>query len=160
MSSQLLLNLFIAFLWMLLNDSWSGSAFMVGYLVGLGLIFMMRRFLPDSLYVKRAWALVKLLGLFTKELFFSSILVIRQVLSPRMDFSPGIFSLRTSLQGDWEITLLSLLITLTPGSVVMEIGEDGRCLYIHAMDIPEGQRTLVKTIYAFEKAIMEVTQDV
>lgn len=160
MSVQLLLNIFIACLWMLLNDSWSGLDFFIGYLVGLGLIFAMRRFLPSDFYVKRVGAIIKLLGLFFKELFLSSIFVIRQVLSPRMRFKPGIISLRTSLQGDWEITLLSLLITLTPGSVVMEIGEDGRCLYIHAMDIPEARHKLIKTIYAFEKAIMGVTRDV
>ena len=160
MSFQLLLNIFIAFLWMLFNDSWSGWHFFVGYLVGLGLIFLMRRFFPSDIYIKRVWAIIKLVGLLFRELFLSSIFIIRQVLSPRMNFAPGIFALYTSLQGEWEITLLSMLITLTPGSVVTEIGEDGRCLYIHAMDIPDAQRNLIKTIHAFEKAIMGVTRDV
>ena len=76
-----------------------------------------------------------------------------------MDLAPGIFSLETHLDGDWEITALAMLITLTPGSVAMEVSPDGKILYVHAIDIPDAKRTVIKSINAFEKAIMEVTRD-
>lgn len=158
MSNQLLLNIFIAFLWMLLNDAWSVLNFSIGYLVGLLLIFIMRRFFPTPFYLKKLWALVKLIMLFIKELLMSSIYVLKQVVSPQLTFTPGIFALETELSGDWEITALSLLITLTPGSVMMEVSPDGRVLYVHAMNIPDSQ--VKNAMHAFEKAIMEVTRDV
>ena len=68
--------------------------------------------------------------------------------------------METKLEGDWEVTALSLLITLTPGSVAMEVAPGGKLLYIHAMDMPSAQSTVVKTIIAFEKAIMGVTRNV
>lgn len=160
MSFQLLLNIFLAFLWMLLRNTWSGLDFLVGYLVGLVLVFGMRRFYPTPFYMGRVLALGKLMGLFSKELMQSSFFVIRQVLSPRMNFAPGILKLDTRLEGDWEITALSLLITLTPGSVVVEVGPDQRCLYVHAMDSGAAGHTLIPTVYAYEQAIMGVTRDV
>ena len=160
MSIQLLLNIFIAFLWMLLNDEWSSLDFFIGYIIGLGLIFIMRRFFPTPYYLKKLWALVKFVVVVSRELILSSIFVIRLVVSPRLTFTPGIFSLETELEGDWEITVLSLLITLTPGSVVMEVSPDGKILYVHAIDIPDVKNTVIKSIHAFEKAIMGVTRNV
>ncbi|NMA02863.1 MAG: Na+/H+ antiporter subunit E [Clostridia bacterium] len=160
MSVQLLLNIFIAFLWMLLADEWGSLNFIMGYLVGLGLIFIMRRFFTTEFYMVKLLAMAKLLGVFIRELISSSVFVIKQVLSPQMTFEPGIFQLETKLEGDWEVTALSLLITLTPGSVAMEVAPGGKLLYIHAMDMPSAQSTVVKTIYAFEKAIMGVTRNV
>ncbi|HHU85880.1 MAG: Na+/H+ antiporter subunit E [Pelotomaculaceae bacterium] len=159
MSIQLVLNISIAFLWMLLNDQWSSMNFLSGYIIGLALIFIMRRFFPTPFYLKKLLAMVKLLLVFLEELILSSIFVIQKVINPKMDFAPGIFSLETHMEGDWEITALAMLITLTPGSVAMEVSPDGKILYVHAIDIPDAKRTVIKSINAFEKAIMEVTRD-
>lgn len=159
MSSQLLLNIFIALLWMLLHDKWSSLSFTIGYMVGLMLVFMMRRFFPTPFYLQKVWAMVKLIAIFIRELIYSSIFVIKLVISPQINFTPGIFSLETKLKSDWEITLVSLLITLTPGSAVVEVSPDGRFLYVHAMDISDTENLVLKTIHIFEKAIMEVTRD-
>lgn len=160
MSLQLLVNLFIACLWMLLNDEWSYFNFTVGYMIGLLVIFLMRRFFPTKFYLKRVFAMFKFLIVVMNELISSSIFVIKFALNPRIIFIPGIFELRTVLESDWEVTILSLLITLTPGSVVIEISPDKKLLYIHAMDMPSVTSTVIKSIHAFEKAIMEVTRDV
>lgn len=145
---------------MLLNDEWSYFTFTVGYMIGLSLIFLMRRFFPTSFYLKRIFATVKFLIVVMRELISSSVFVIRLVLNPRIIFVPGIFKLETVLESDWEVTILSLLITLTPGSVVLQVSPDGKTLYIHAMDMPSVTSTVIKSIHAFEEAIMGVTRDV
>ncbi len=156
MPVQILINLCLAMLWMFLKDEWSLLAFTSGYLVGLFVIFALRRFFPNAFYLKTIWAVFKLFLLFIYELITSSILVVRQIARPKLNITPGIFKIETELEGEWEITLLSLLITLTPGSVVMELSPDGKTLYIHAMDIPESRDIVIKTKNRFEKAIMEV----
>lgn len=155
---QILLNLLIAFVWMLLHDHWNLGTFMVGYLIGFLFIFAMRRFFPTPFYAKRTWAILKLLWLFIVELVISTFVVIRQVLRPRLDIRPGIFKVRTSLTNEWEIALLSTLITLTPGSVVMEVAPEDGTMYIHAMDAREFKRSIMKSKRTFEKAIAEVTK--
>lgn len=157
MTQQILLNLVIGILWMLLHDRWDANTFVTGYAIGLLIIFGLRRFFPNPFYGKRIWAILKLLYLFIRELVKSTIVVIRQVAGPRLTIEPGIFKIQTKLKNDWEITLLSMLITLTPGSVVMEVAPEEGMLYIHAMDATEFHSSITESKRIFEEAILEVT---
>lgn len=157
MTLQILINLTIACVWMLLHDQWNPESFIVGYLIGLLFIFGLRRFFPTTFYGKRLWAILHLFYLFNLELFKSTIVVARQVTRPKLNVEPGIFKVKTTLTKDWEITLLSMLITLTPGSVVMEVIPNEGILYIHAMDATEFKGSIMDSKRIFEKAIMEVT---
>lgn len=160
MPAQLLLNLFIAFLWMTLmdEDELRFTTFFAGFLVGLGIIFFMHRFLGTQFYLRRVYSTIKLIFIFISELTQSSIIVLKQILSPRLKIKPGIFKYETVLKSDVEVTMLSLLLTLTPGSVVMEVSPEGNVLYIHAMDVEQSKDALLSQLGNFEKAIMEVTR--
>lgn len=158
MPMQVLINLFIGFMWMFLQDNWSVLTFFSGYLFGLLVLFILRRYMRSKFYPITLFYVVNLLLVFIYELFSSSILVIKQVLRPKINITPGIFTLETDLEGDVEVTLLALLITLTPGSVVAEISDDGKRFYIHAMDIPESSDSVLRSQVKFETAIKKVTR--
>ena len=57
-----------------------------------------------------------------------------------------------------EVTTLAMLLTLTPGSVVMEVTPEGNMFYIHGMDLEQSKDALLQSLAKFEKAIMEVTR--
>lgn len=160
MASQFLLNLFIAFLWVFLKDenSFYFSTLGNGFIIGIFIVFLMRRFFGGKFYLIGVYAIIKLIFLFISELLQSSVVVIRHILSPKINIEPGIFTYETTLEGDWEVTTLALLLTLTPGSVVMEVSPEGNVFYIHAMDINRYQGDLEKSLEKFEKAILEVTR--
>lgn len=160
MRAQLLLNIMIAFLWMLLidEDELRMTTFVAGFLVGIVVIFMMHRFFGTRFYLRRLYASFKLLFIFISELTQSSILVLKQILSPKLKIQPGIFKYETILESDLEITMISLLLTLTPGSVVMEVMPEGNVLYVHAMDVENERGAILSQLKNFEKAIMEVTR--
>lgn len=160
MPAQFLFNLFIAFLWMLLQDEDELyiTTFFGGFLVGIGILFLMHRFFGTQFYLKRLFSIVKLIFIFISELATSSVLISSQILSPKLKIKPGIFTYRTELRGDFEITTLAMLLTLTPGSVVMEVNPEGDMFYIHAMDIEKSKADVLRSIKNFEKAIMEVTR--
>lgn len=143
---------------MLLHDRWEADTFVVGYGIGLLIVFSLRKFFQDTFYLQRLWAIIKLLYLFIRELVKSTFVVIRQVSEPRLSIEPGIFRVQTKLTSDWEITLLSMLITLTPGSVVMEIISGEGIMYIHAMDATEFMESITESKRIFEEAISEVTK--
>ncbi|MBW7475398.1 Na+/H+ antiporter subunit E [Paenibacillus oenotherae] len=108
--------------------------------------------------MKKLYATAKLLALFVKELFISSYAVILHIIRPRLAVRPGIFALETELESDWEITLLSCLICLTPGTLTLDVARDSRTLFIHAMDIGDAGLLSQQIKGSFEKAIMEVTR--
>ncbi|KGR87214.1 Na+/H+ antiporter subunit E [Lysinibacillus odysseyi] len=161
MLGQFVLNLFIAALWFLLKDDPQAdfSTFVAGFLVGIVILYAMHRFFGTRFYLQRVEKIIKLILIFIRELILSSMSVLRYVLSPKLNITPGIFTYETKLEGDWQITALALLLTLTPGSVVMEVSEKGNLFYIHAMDLEEAKDSIVRSIGKFEQAILEVTRN-
>ena len=159
MAFQILLNVFIAVIWMLINSSVSATSFIVGYIIGLLLIVLFRRFFKQRLYIDRLWSATKLFLIFLKELTLSNISVLMVVLKPDLEnIQPMIFALPTELEHDWEITLLSSLITLTPGTVVLYVSDDQSTLYIHAIDVDDVDEAIHSIKNTFEKAILEVSR--
>ncbi|MFJ7669412.1 Na+/H+ antiporter subunit E [Lysinibacillus sp. NPDC097195] len=160
MAMQFILNLFIATLWLLLQDEITPqfTTFLMGFVVGIGILYAMHRFYGTQFYLRRVFSIIKLLWLFNWELLLSSYNVLKQITTPKLNITPGIFTYKTKLNGDWEITALALLLTLTPGSVVMEVSEEGDMFYIHAMDIEQSKDAVIRSIGKFEEAIMEVTR--
>lgn len=158
MSFQILLNVFLAFIWMFLQNEYNGSTFLVGYFFGCLIILGFRRFFGSRFYILRVLAVISLLYIFMRELILSNISVLKVVLKPKLDMKPGIFALETDLTKDWEITILANLITLTPGTLVVDVSQDNKTLYIHAMDIGDVDEAIQDIKGTFEKAIMEVSK--
>ncbi|MGM0875523.1 MAG: Na+/H+ antiporter subunit E [Bacillota bacterium] len=158
MAFQLLLNFFLAFIWMFLSNDYSSLAFFKGFFFGGLVIFALRRFFDHRFYLVNLIAVIKLFFIFCSELVKANIAVLKVILSPQLTMRPGIFALETELEKDWEITILSNLITLTPGTLVLEVSEDNKTLYIHAMDIDDVEQAKLDIKNTFEKAIKEVSR--
>ncbi|PPA69717.1 Na+/H+ antiporter subunit E [Jeotgalibacillus proteolyticus] len=160
MPIQFLLNLLIALLWVFLNDesTFEIPTFISGFLIGIGIIFMLHRFFGTPFYLKRVLSMIKLLAIFNYELITSSLLIMKQILTHSKEVEPGIFTYKTELDNDWHITALALLLMLTPGSVVLRVSPEGDTFYIHAMDIKESKPSVLKSIRLYEKVILEVAR--
>jgi multicomponent Na+:H+ antiporter subunit E len=158
MPFQILLNLVLAIVWAMLKNSWTLLDLMTGYFIGLVLLYIFRKFLPTAFYMKRVLAVVQLIILFLKELVLSNVTVVKHVLNPKLDIQPGIFALPTELRTRFEITTLANLISLTPGTLTIDVSHDNSTLYIHAMDVPDTEAAIKAIKDSFERQIMEVTR--
>jgi multicomponent Na+:H+ antiporter subunit E len=88
----------------------------------------------------------------------SSLRVAQAVLSPRMPIRPGIFAYPLEVKSDLEITLLANLITLTPGTLSLDVSSDRKVLYVHGMFVDNPQAVIQSTHDSLEKAVLEVTR--
>ena len=140
------------------EDEIRASTFLTGFVIGIFIIYFMHRFFHQQFYLRRLLMAVKLVLIFIYEIFTSSIIVLKQILSPKLNLTPGIISYKTELETAGEITTLALLLTLTPGSVVLEVSPEDNMLYIHAIDVENAKEFLFQSLKKFEKAIMEVTR--
>jgi multicomponent Na+:H+ antiporter subunit E len=158
MSFQILLNVIIAFLWMFFQRGWDMLSFAKGYLIGIIILFLLRRFFPTRFYLARLVAIISLLLLFLVELVKANYGVLKEVIRPTLKIQPGIFALPVEVKKDWEIMLLANLITLTPGTLVVDISDDNDVLYVHSMHIDDVDDLINDIKNSFEKAIMEVSR--
>lgn len=158
MAFQILVNILTAVMWMFLQNSFTPASFVFGYFIGILILFILRRFLIFDFYLRKLWAIVKLLFLFVVELTKANVDMVKVVLRPKLNHQPGIVAVRTELESNVEITLLAALISLTPGTVSMDFSEDSRTIYIHSIDVPDKDEMIEQIHSSFERAIMEVTK--
>jgi multicomponent Na+:H+ antiporter subunit E len=84
------------------------------------------------------------------------LLVLRPDIGTRL--TPGIVAFPLTVTRPAEITLLANLITLTPGTLSVDVSEDGKLLYVHAINV-RSREALVRAIAdGFERKIIEAFQ--
>ncbi|MBI4923866.1 MAG: Na+/H+ antiporter subunit E [Devosia nanyangense] len=99
---------------------------------------------------------LSLFAFFLKELVVSTLKVAWLVVQPRPRLRPGIVAFPLTVTTDAQITLLANMITLTPGTLSLDVSDDRKTLYIHAIDI-ESREALIGSIAAgFETKVLEV----
>jgi multisubunit Na+/H+ antiporter MnhE subunit len=141
--------------WLAVSGSFTIPNLLLGAVAGaLSLALIRGHIQPDGRRI-RPLKVLSLLLLFFKELALSAWKVAMLVASPRMVLKPGIFAFPLTVDRDFEITLLANLITLTPGTLSVDVSEDRKVLYVHAIDCsdPVGARRDIAN--GFEKKILE-----
>ncbi|MEL6196786.1 MAG: Na+/H+ antiporter subunit E, partial [Pseudomonadota bacterium] len=110
---------------------------------------------PDDGYFLRVPRLVRLSAIFLRELVLSSIRVARDVLSPWPNARPGIVAVPLRATGETEILIVSSLVTLTPGTLSLDLSDDCDTLYVHGMfvDDPDELRAEIRDI--LESPVLE-----
>jgi multicomponent Na+:H+ antiporter subunit E len=105
--------------------------------------------------VLRPLRIAELILLFLYELLLSGYRVARLVLSPRMELKPGIFAYPLKVDRNFEITLLANLITLTPGTLSVDVSADRRTLFVHAIDCSDPDQGRRDIAGGLERKILE-----
>lgn len=107
---------------------------------------------------RRLASLVAFVGFYVVDLVRSNLRVARQVLAPELDIHPAVVAVELEPLSDGELLTLTGLLTISPGTLTLDVSEDSRTLYVHVMDArdPDEVRTLVKD--QLERRILEVTR--
>lgn len=83
--------------------------------------------------VRVFWFLVYI-PVFLFYVFKANIDVVYRALHPQMPIKPGIVKIKTDLKTDFGITALANSITLTPGTLTVDLTDDG-FLYVHWINV-------------------------
>ena len=96
--------------------------------------------------------------LFLYELGVSAVRVAIVVLTPNLNAAlhPAIIAFPLTVTSDAEITLLANLITLTPGTLSVDVSEDRRFLYVHALAYGSRESLIADIAGGFEAKVREV----
>jgi len=135
---NVIVSFLIAFIfWILLNNTFDPVilALGAGLSLMLSLIFCARCDVFSEIKLTPAAFFYTLvyLGVFLKELIKSNLDVARRVLTPSLPINPGIVEAKTSLKSKMGRMILANSITLTPGTLTIDIVDN--ILYIHWIDV-------------------------
>jgi multicomponent Na+:H+ antiporter subunit E len=153
-----LLNIILALAWAAVTGNFEPYNLALGFVIGSIALWLPMSFWGDTKYFRRSFLMLRLFLLFLYELVLSSLRVAADVLRPRMQIEPGIIELPLDAKRDIEITLLANLITLTPGTLSLDVSRDRKSLFVHALHTgdPEGLKKSIKE--GFERKVMEALE--
>ncbi|MHB1048138.1 MAG: Na+/H+ antiporter subunit E [Thermoanaerobaculia bacterium] len=147
---------FLVFAWVAVTGEVSVGNFLEGAVLAGLLVLLLRVPLRRRFRLGKAPKALGLLLYFLKEILLSNAAVARILLSPVSSLSPGIVAVPLDLKSDAGITVLANLITLTPGTLSLDVSPDRKTLFVHALHVedPDVFRREVKE--GFERRVKEV----
>ena len=124
----------------LLLAGFVASEFIVGAVVSAVLTLILAKYVNYTIDYKAPYRLLVFifwyLPVFVWQLLLSNLDVARRVLSFKIPLNPGFVKVETSLKGDFGKLTLANSITLTPGTLSIDV--DDNHIYIHTVDIKGG----------------------
>jgi multicomponent Na+:H+ antiporter subunit E len=152
------INGFIALGFIGVQGRFTLSGLLVGFGLGYLALWLTRPLYGETRYFQRVPKTARLICYFLVELVRSNLRVLWDVVTPGHISRPGIVGIPLSAQSDLEILLVANLISLTPGTLSIDLAEDRRTLFVHVMflDDPEGFRKGIKN--GLERLVLEVTR--
>ena len=154
-----LLTLVLALGWAAASGNFSLPNLLAGAAVAGLCLFVIRDRIGGRAFWRQAGRIGVLGLLFLKELFLSAIRVAVLVVRPDIgSVRPAIIAFPLTARTDAEITLLANLITLTPGTLSVDVSEDRKHLYIHAIDVADRDALIRSIREGFEKKVMEALE--
>jgi len=155
----LLLNLSLALIWVVLTATLTPLNFLAGFALGNIICWLISLHSGRRNYFFRERKLVVLGFVFLWQFLVSNFRIIYDILTPTHHMNPGILALPLDCKTDEQKVILANLITLTPGTLSLNISPDGKILYIHAMYIRDNgdPEHVVREIKStFERLVMEI----
>ena len=156
MVKQFLMNLLLAFTWVALTGVLYYSNFLFGFAIGFFLLWLMNRNERDQRYFNRVPKIIGFVLYFLYEMVKANIQVAYDVITPKFFMKPGIVQYPMEAESDFEINMLSTMIALTPGTLVIDVSEDRKVLYIHAMYMKSKEQFIGQIKERVERRLLEI----
>lgn len=153
-----MLNLFLAMAWMLLNGAYSSLDFLIGFGAGFLALWLTQPFALSTSYFGKLKAFSILVLFFLKELFASVAKIVVDVLTPKQSSRPAIIKVPLDAKNDLEITILANMVSLTPGSLSLDVTDDKRFLIVHAMFATDEEEAIQAIKTEMEAKLIQVTR--
>jgi multicomponent Na+:H+ antiporter subunit E len=141
-----LLNVLLMALWIAATAVFTYANALLGFVIGFFVLWWLRPLLGPTTFFRKLPLALWFSLLFLWEVFKANLRVAWDVVTPQKFRKLGIIAIPLDVSTDIEIALLANLITLTPGSLCLDVSPDRRTLFVHEMFVknPEEVRRLIK----------------
>ncbi len=136
-------NMLAAVLWVLLNGNYNLGSFVLGFIIGYFiLLFCVRKHPSFSPYFYKVPTAIHFVIFFLYDLIVANIKVAYDIVTPKHLMKPAVLKIPLSLRTDTQIALFGNLITVTPGSLTLDVSPDKQWLYVHVMYLEDEEKQL------------------
>ena len=150
-------NVVLAFAWAAMTGEFSLASLLTGAVLGFFALWLSAPLTGiERLYFVRVYRIVRLASFFLYELVMSSVRVAWDVIRPYPRNKPALVEVPLDVQSDIEILLLTNLISLTPGTLSVDVTQDRKTLLVHAMFADDHEAVVADLKSGMERLVAEV----
>jgi multicomponent Na+:H+ antiporter subunit E len=154
---MLALHVLLTLIWAALTGDFGPLNLMAGSIIGYGTLWLTKRPFGGEEYFRKSRRALKFVLVVSWELMLANIKVARTVLTtPLAELRPGIIAVPLDVKSDVEITMLANLITLTPGTLSLDVSDDRRVLYVHTIELEDAEAFRQSMKGGFERLVREM----
>ena len=156
MKNKFLSNILLTFVWVALTGDFSIENYLFGFFLNFHILWLITVGRGRSRYFLIVPKVIILLLFFLYELIKANLQVAYEVITPRLNMTPGIIMVPLDVKSDIGITILANMISLTPGTLSLDVSNDKKVLFVHAMYIKDRDKFIRSIKDGFERRILEV----
>jgi multicomponent Na+:H+ antiporter subunit E len=156
MQKRFLLNVMLTMIWIALTGSFTYVNLMIGFVLSFFVLWVISRDSPDKRYFTIAFKVVGFFFYFLYEMLKANFQVAYEVMTSNLHMKPGIVKMELEARTDLEITLLANLISLTPGTLVIDVSDDRKVMYIHGMYLEDRAKFIESIKSGLEKPLLNI----
>ena len=156
MKNRFLSNILLTFIWVAITGDFAFLNYVFGFILSFIILYVITKGSGDAKYFKIIPKLIAFIFFFLWELLKANLQVAYDVVTPKFYMTPGIVRVPLEAETNLEITLLANLITLTPGTLSLDVSDDRKVLYVHAMYLSDKQAFIDDIKNGFEKRLLEI----
>lgn len=156
MQKRFLLNVMLTLIWIALTGAFTYINLIIGFIISYFVLWVISRNSEDKRYFTIAFKIIGFFFYFLYEMLKANVQVAYEVSTLHLHMKPGIVKIELEAKTDLEITLLSNLISLTPGTLVLDVSDDRKVMYIHGMYLEDREKFIQSIKEGLEKPLLNI----
>lgn len=156
MVKQFLMNIMLTFIWVALTGELVFYNFAFGFILSYLILWIVAQKGDGKRYFSRVPAVISFVFFFIYELLKANLQVAYDVVTPKFFMKPGIVKYPMDAKSDLEITILTNLISLTPGTLILDVSDDKKVVYIHVMYLSDREDFIRQIKSGLERKLLDI----
>ena len=148
------INVLLMFIWVLITAEFEIINFIVGFAFSYLVIWVSLGRSGKSKYFKKLPALIGFLFYFMWEFLKANFYVFYDIVTLKHYMTPAIIAVPLTVETEMEITLFANLITLTPGTLLLDVSNDRKVFYVHTMYLKDKEKFIKELKEGLEKKLL------
>ena len=156
-----LLSAVLLLAWLWLNNTLHPGHILLGSLLAAVIPYLTRQFWPEPIVVDRPLRVIQYVALVCYDIVIANLQLAVLILGPVSRLRPAFVRVPLDLRTDFAITVLASTITLTPGTVSVDVEDDpdgGRRLVVHALRCVDAEEMVQSIKHRYERRLKEILE--
>jgi multicomponent Na+:H+ antiporter subunit E len=154
--SLFLSNLILAIIWVMATGTLTEENFLFGFFISFAILWVITFKKEERKYFTMIPKLLAYMLFIFWEIIKANFQSLKESFYPKSKLEPAIVKVPLDAITDMEISILSNIISLTPGTLIMDVSDDKKVVYVHVMHLQDKENFIKEIKLKFEKPLLDL----